>query len=127
MPIEQIVEEALSSGDHDTGSARITCSAAAQMHITCSGCRNILDETTTQLLEVLKVGDSAEHKDGDVVASFVYCATCMPKYLESAGEKFRIAAWKFQADFYLHTWDGVTKVINHLDCGKQPGDHTEEA
>lgn len=85
-PCQQIIAEALMSGDRVTGLRRITCNAAVVQQINCN-CGNVLDQETVVVVETA---------DERTVAA--YCPTCWTR------------AKRLWEGHTAVTWDSAEKV-----------------
>ena len=73
MEYEQIIGQALLTGDHDKALRQITCKTAASTRMFC-GCGNILDQKTVCVVEIV-------HNDGKEQTIAALCPECYAKNL----------------------------------------------
>ena len=94
-PAEQIVADAIMSGDTETGLRQITCNAAASMRMTCD-CGKILDQRTCFVLE--SIDDAGKEQTLTVLCkecakrNAVKLAT-IAKHDEPQGIRYRWQTW----------------------------------
>ena len=73
MEYEQIIGQALLTGDHDKALRQITCKTAASTRMFC-GCGNILDQKKIHVVEIV-------HNDGKEQTIAALCPECFAKNL----------------------------------------------
>ena len=83
-PSEEIIAEALMTGDHDKGMRRITCNAVARTRMFCE-CGACLDQHTVSVIENAK---------GVTIGAC--CPKCIDKYRDrlAALPDWRIITWE---------------------------------
>lgn len=74
MEYEQIIGQALLTGDHDKAMRRITCKTAASTRMFC-GCGNILDQRKVHVVEII-------HPDKREETIAALCPDCYAKNAE---------------------------------------------
>jgi len=84
MEYEQIIGQALLTGDHDTGMRRTTCKLAASHRIFC-GCGQIHDQRKIHVVEIV-------HNDGAEETIAALCPECWEKNKAAIGIVARKAA-----------------------------------
>jgi len=71
MEYEQIIGQALLTGDHDTGMRRTTCKLAASTAMFC-GCGDVHDQKQIHVVEIV-------HNDGTEQTIAALCPSCWTK------------------------------------------------
>lgn len=93
---ESIIGEALFSGDHETGLARTTVKLAVQHHICCRHCGDVLDQSSTTVVE-----------DKNETLLTVCCPECQPALDETLRE---LLDEKKTTLFRVLTWEGLEVI-----------------
>ena len=82
-PAEDIIAQALMSGDHERGMREMTCNVAARTKIHCQ-CGRVLDQENCIVVE--------REDTGAVV--MVYCPMCWQQAKSLWKEKYSTVSWK---------------------------------
>ena len=78
MEYEEIIGQALITGDHDTGIRRATCKLAASHRMFC-GCGAVHDQKKVHVVEIV-------HADGKEETIATLCPACYAKNEDSIGK-----------------------------------------